>query len=168
MSVIGLPWWLRWWRIGLQCRRPRFHSWVGRIPWRREWLPTSVVLPGEFHGQRSLAGYNPWGHKESDVTEWLTFSFFSYLVNVMWTFTGTQTMVTSKVWFLPSSHPPKHPALGTSPVVLVVKTPTQCKQRGFNPGWGTKIPQAPPMWTKKMEKKKTLKSQLSYPDLLVW
>ena len=40
--------------------------------WRREWLPTPVLLPGESHGQRSLAGYNPWGHKESDTTEWLT------------------------------------------------------------------------------------------------
>jgi len=36
-------------------------SWVERIPWRRAWLPTPVFLPGEFHGQRSLAGYSPWG-----------------------------------------------------------------------------------------------------------
>ena len=35
--------------------------WVRKIPWRREWLPTPVLLPGEFHGQRSLAGYSPWG-----------------------------------------------------------------------------------------------------------
>ena len=35
-----------------------------------EWLPTPVLLPGEFHGQRSLAGYSPWGHKKSDTTEW--------------------------------------------------------------------------------------------------
>ena len=47
-------------------------SWVGKIPWRREWQPTAVFLSGEFHGQRSLAGYNSWGHKESDMTEWLT------------------------------------------------------------------------------------------------
>ena len=39
------------------------------MPWRREWLPSPVVLPGEFHGQRSLAGYSLWGHKESDITE---------------------------------------------------------------------------------------------------
>ena len=38
-------------------------------PWRREWQPTPVFLPGEFHGQRSLAGRSPWGHKESDRTE---------------------------------------------------------------------------------------------------
>ena len=47
-------------------------SLVGKIPWRREWLPTPVFLPGEFHGQRSLAGYSPWGRKGSDTTEWLT------------------------------------------------------------------------------------------------
>ena len=38
--------------------------------WRREWQPTPVWLPGEFHGQRSLVGYSPWGRKESDMTEW--------------------------------------------------------------------------------------------------
>ena len=42
------------------------------IPWRREYLPTSIFLSGEFHGQRSLAGYSPWGRKESDTTERLT------------------------------------------------------------------------------------------------
>ena len=52
-----------------QCRRHkryRFDSWVGKISWRRELLPTSVFLPGESHGQRSLAGYSPWGCKELD------------------------------------------------------------------------------------------------------
>ena len=34
----------------LQCRRSRFYPWAGKISWRRDWLPTSVVLPGEFHG----------------------------------------------------------------------------------------------------------------------
>ena len=43
--------------------------WVGKIPWRRKWQPTPVFLPGEFHGQRTLAGYSPWGRKESDMTE---------------------------------------------------------------------------------------------------
>ena len=51
--------------------RRRFSPWVGKIPWRRAWQPTPVFLPGEFHGQRSLAGYSPWGHKESDTTEGL-------------------------------------------------------------------------------------------------
>ena len=44
-------------------------AWVGKIPWRREWQPTLVFLAGEFHGQRSLAGYSPWGHKEWYMTE---------------------------------------------------------------------------------------------------
>ena len=42
-------------------------TWVGKIPWRRKWQPTPVYLPGESHGQRSLAGYSPWGHKVSDT-----------------------------------------------------------------------------------------------------
>ena len=44
----------------------------GKISWRREWLPTPVFLPEESHGQRSLEGYSPWGHKESDITEPIT------------------------------------------------------------------------------------------------
>ena len=50
------------------CRRHGSDPWVGKIPWRRKWLSTPVFLPGEFHGQRSLAGYRPWGQKESDMT----------------------------------------------------------------------------------------------------
>ena len=49
-----------------------FRSWIGEIPWRRTWQLVLVFLPGESHGQRSLAGYSPWGHKESDMTEWLS------------------------------------------------------------------------------------------------
>ena len=46
--------------------------WVGKIPWRRKWLPTPIFLPGEFYGPRSLVGCSPWGHKESDMTEHLS------------------------------------------------------------------------------------------------
>ena len=49
--------------------RHGFDPWVGKIPWRRAWQPTPVFLPGESHGQRKLAGYSPWGHKELDMTE---------------------------------------------------------------------------------------------------
>ena len=42
----------------------RFDPWVGKIPCRREWQPTPVFLPGEFHGQRSLVGYNPRGCRD--------------------------------------------------------------------------------------------------------
>ena len=45
-----------------------------KIPWRREWQPTPASLPGDLHGQRSLTGYSPWGHKELDTTEQLTLS----------------------------------------------------------------------------------------------
>ena len=55
---------------------PQFNSWVRKIPWRREWLPTPLFLPGESHGQRSLAGYSPWDDKETDMTEWLTLPLF--------------------------------------------------------------------------------------------
>ena len=50
-------------------KRPGFNPWVGKIPWRRTWQPTPVFLPGESHGQKSLVGYSPWGHKESAMTE---------------------------------------------------------------------------------------------------
>ena len=54
-----------------QWKRPGFDPWVRKIPWRRKWLPTPVFLPGEFHGQRSLAVYSPWDCKELDTIEWL-------------------------------------------------------------------------------------------------
>ena len=57
---------------------------LGGSPWSREWQPTLLFLPGEFHGQRSLAGYTPWGCKELDTTELLTlfftFSGMSYII----------------------------------------------------------------------------------------
>ena len=56
----------------------RVQSLVRKIWWRREWQPTPVSLPGEFHGQRSLEGYSPWDLKESDMTEWLTHTPISH------------------------------------------------------------------------------------------
>ena len=50
-------------------RDPGFDPWVGKIPWRRKWQPTPVLLPEKSHGWRSLVGYSPWGRKESDTTE---------------------------------------------------------------------------------------------------
>ena len=52
-----------------RCKRHGFDPWVRKIPWRRKWEPTPVLLPGKSHGQRSLDGYSPWGHQESDRTE---------------------------------------------------------------------------------------------------
>ena len=65
--ILGLLWWLSWQRIFLQCGRPGFDSWVGKIPWRRGRLPSPIFWPGEFHGL-----YSPWGHKELDRTQQLS------------------------------------------------------------------------------------------------
>ena len=65
----GLPMWLSGKESICQCTGLRFDPWVGKIPWRRKWQHITLFLPGEFHGQKSLAGYSPWGHTESDTTE---------------------------------------------------------------------------------------------------
>ena len=51
------------------CKRHGFNPWVGKNPWSRKWQPAPAFLPGKVHGQRSLVGYSPWGHKELDMTE---------------------------------------------------------------------------------------------------
>ena len=66
----------------LQCWRSGFNPWVGKVPWRRKWHPTPVFLPGKSHGQRNLVGYSPWGHKELDTTEQLTFAFTYILLQL--------------------------------------------------------------------------------------
>ena len=60
-------------QITSKCEANRFFHQVGKIPWRRERLPTPVFWPGESHGL-----YNPWGHKESDRTEQLSLSCFTW------------------------------------------------------------------------------------------
>ena len=67
-----LPRWLSGKESACQRRRCGFDPWVEKIPWRRKWQPTPVFLPGKSHGQRRLASYRQWGHKESDTTEQLT------------------------------------------------------------------------------------------------
>ena len=72
----------QWWRILLWCRSHRrhgFNPWARKIFWRKAWQPTPVFLPAEPHGQKSLAGYSPWGCKESDrVRQTNTFTIFYY------------------------------------------------------------------------------------------
>ena len=67
----GLRRWLSGKDFTCQCQRQRFDPWVGKIPWRRKWQSTPLVLPGKSHGQANLAGYSPWDHKEMDMTEQL-------------------------------------------------------------------------------------------------
>ena len=67
--LYGLPRWLS--DKESACRRHEFVPWIGTIPWRRKWQPTTVFLPGKSHGQRSLASYSPWSCNESDMTQQL-------------------------------------------------------------------------------------------------
>ena len=69
-----VPWWHSGYSVCLLCGRPWLDPWVGKLPWRRKWQPTPVLLPGKFHGRRSLVGYSPWDCKELHTTEQLHFS----------------------------------------------------------------------------------------------
>ena len=64
MFYHGLPRWLGGKESAYQYSRCRFDPWMQKIPWKRKWQPTPVCLPGKSHGQRSLAGCHPWGHKK--------------------------------------------------------------------------------------------------------
>ena len=98
-----------------QCRRHGFSPWVGKIPWRREWLPTPVFLPGEPHRQRSLADNCPWGCKELDKNEQL-----NQLPQTGW-------FKTIEIWDFPGG--------------LLVTVPCyHCRGTDSIPGQGTKIP----------------------------
>ena len=116
----GLPQWLRWLSVCLQSGRPGFNPWVRKICWRRKCEPIPVSLPGKSHGRRSLVGYSPWGHKESDMTEqrhflpWPldseallnTFSLFSHVCIVA----STQRTVSPSTLLVPTytqAHTPK-------------------------------------------------------------
>ena len=67
-----------------------FNRWVGRIPWRGEWQPTPVFLPGKSHGQRSLAGYRHWVCREMDGRDWALMHAFMMTLYMWITIKGTQ------------------------------------------------------------------------------
>ena len=72
-STIVLPRWHSGKEPAFQCRRHKrigFNPWVGKIPWSKKWQCTLVLLSGKFPGQRSLAGYSSWGHKEYWPNNW--------------------------------------------------------------------------------------------------
>ena len=60
--------------VCLQCGRHRFDTQVVKIPWKKNWQPTLVLLPGKFHGQKTSIGYSPWDREESHMNEQLHFS----------------------------------------------------------------------------------------------
>ena len=66
------PWLSDWAHI--KSGRPGLDPWIGKVPCRREWLRNPVELPEEFHGQRSLAGYSPWGHTTEQLSLSLKYS----------------------------------------------------------------------------------------------
>ena len=82
--ILRLPRWLSSKESSRPCRRQRrreFSPWVRKITYRRKWPSTldfaqksarKIFLPTKSHGQRGLVGYNPWGHKELDTTQWLS------------------------------------------------------------------------------------------------
>ena len=78
-GICHLPLWISWASLVAQRVKHLPVMWEsqvwslgGKIPWRRKWQPTPVFLPGESHGQRSLVGYSPQGHKESVGHSWAT------------------------------------------------------------------------------------------------
>ena len=62
-------------------------------PLEKRMATHSSILPREFHGQRSLGGYNPWGHRESDTTEQLTLSEYIVITNVFLVFTCDSMLI---------------------------------------------------------------------------
>ena len=78
-------------------KRHRFDPWVRKIPWRKAWQPTPVFLSRESHGQRSLVGYSPWGHKETDMTE-VTYHTCSHIISLWVTYfiTGSLYLFTAR------------------------------------------------------------------------
>ena len=78
--------------VCLQCERPGFDPWLGKIPWRRKWQPTPVLLALKIPWTEELgAGYYPWGRKESGTTERLHFRLHLIKINYVglpWWFSG--------------------------------------------------------------------------------
>ena len=63
-----IPWWLSGKESTRNAGDAGLISGLGKIPWRRKWQPTPGFLPGKSHGQGTLEGYSPWGHKESHMS----------------------------------------------------------------------------------------------------
>ena len=118
--VFGLPWWLSGkesaCNVGDLGWIPGSDPWVWKIPWRRAWQPTPVFLSGESHGQRSLVGCSPWGHKESDTTERLSARIHTH------THTHTRSHFRTPMWDTVSSFSQKAQRKSTKVSSLKIKS----------------------------------------------
>ena len=142
----------------VQCARSRFDPWVGKIPWRREWLPTPVSLPGESYGQRSLAGYSPQGCKEQ-----LTLSL--HFIAPAGHFTALPTTACSLTSEVPASLltplPQETPAsLPVSPGIHLSSL-----DLSLNPKLRTHLPTRCPSWASNVDSQ-TLLHACGAPELL--
>ena len=144
----------------MQCRRPRFNPWVGKIPWRRKWQPAPVFLPGKFHGQRGLAGYSSWNQRVRytepltlDVNgssvwwrivsvSWNIHSYHCHLAGLAWPagpstlFTPWMLFVPVLVWWLPGTvHVFKQHAVWERITLLVYNSIARDWLRWFQKIW---------------------------------
>ena len=110
VSRKGLPWWLWWLKMCLQCRRPRFDPWVGKIPWRRKWQPTPVFLPGS-----SRVAVHSLSCVRLSMTPWTATHQASLSITISWSLLKLMSIGS----VIPSSHlilchPPSTPAFNLS------------------------------------------------------
>ena len=101
-ELLGFPRWLSGKESACQWGRWGFSPWIGKIPWRGKWQPTPLFLPGKSHGQRSLAGYSPWGGKELDTTE--ATEHAKLLNNSLLFLDGKHSATGRETSYLPESH----------------------------------------------------------------
>ena len=124
------------WDIG----DPRYNHWVGKIPWRKKWQPTPVLLPGESHGQRSLVDYSPWGRKDSDTSEWLSMHLSARILKVykepLTGVSHVHSLDSLNVTFLFQGY-----TLGVASGSPKDKQNTYSKSKGRG-WWGTQLPSA--------------------------
>ena len=126
--------------------RHGFGPWVGMITWRNTWQPTPVFLPGESHGQRSLVGYGPYGHKESDMTEanlciFLMEMFALSYVNVLYIYPRLCLQVvppndSEPTWQTSMLYSDIVPLTYVNETICMVICPsTDSSQSFYGPGW---------------------------------
>ena len=125
-----------------------FHPWVRTIPWRREWKPTPIFLPGKSHGQRNLMGCSPRSRKESDMklsahTLCCTTEFFFFpFIFISWRLITLQywsgfchTMTWISHWFTCVPHPDPPSRLPPYPTLLGLPSAPALSTCLMHPTW---------------------------------